>query len=61
MPLHASLLYSRNLTTFVMEFWKENAFNLDLEDEILKGALVTHQGEVVNEGVKKALSSGEDT
>ena len=32
---------------------------LHLEDEILKGALVTHQGEVVNEGVKKALSSGE--
>ncbi|MCH7872007.1 MAG: Re/Si-specific NAD(P)(+) transhydrogenase subunit alpha [Planctomycetes bacterium] len=61
MPLHASMLYSRNLTTFVMEFWKENTFNLDLEDEILKGAMVTHQGEVVNEAVKKALSSSEST
>lgn len=59
MPLHASTLYSRNLTTFIMEFWKDGKFNLDLEDEIIKGALVTHQGEVVNEGVKKALEGGE--
>lgn len=59
MPLHASLLYSRNLTTFVLEFWKDNAFNFDLEDEILKGALVTHDGEVVHEGAKKALASAE--
>ncbi len=59
MPLHASMLYSRNLTTFVMEFWKDGQFNLDLEDEIIRGALVTHQGEVLHEGVKKALEGGE--
>jgi NAD(P) transhydrogenase subunit alpha len=59
MPLHGSTLYSRNLTTFVLEFWKGNKFNLDLEDEIIKGALVTHQGEVLHEGAKRALEGGE--
>lgn len=59
MPLHASLVYSRNLTTFTLEFWKDNAFDLDLEDEIIAGALITHDGEVRHEMTKKALEGGE--
>jgi NAD(P) transhydrogenase subunit alpha len=46
MPWHASTLYSRNLTAFVLAFWKDGRFDLDLDDEILRGALVTHQGDV---------------
>jgi len=46
MPWHASTLYSRNLTAFVLAFWKDGRFLLDLDDEILRGALVTHAGEV---------------
>jgi NAD(P) transhydrogenase subunit alpha len=45
-PWHGSTLYSRNLTAFVLAFWKDGAFALDLEDEIIKGCLVTHAGEV---------------
>ncbi len=59
MPVHASLLYSRNLTSFVLEFWKDGKFDLDLEDEILKGALVTHDGQIVHEGVRQILEKGE--
>ncbi len=59
MPLHGSTLYSRNLTTFVMEFWKDEKFNLDIEDEIIAGALITHEGEVRHEPTKKALEGGE--
>ena len=59
MPLHGSTLYSRNLTTFVLEFWKENKFNLDLEDEIIAGALVTHDGQVRHEAARQALAGGE--
>lgn len=59
MPLHGSTLYSRNLTTFTLEFWKDGEFNLDLEDEIIAGALVTHAGEVRHEPTKKALEGGE--
>jgi NAD(P) transhydrogenase subunit alpha len=46
MPWHGSTLYSRNLTAFVLAFWKDGRFDLDLGDEIIKGALVTHDGEV---------------
>ncbi len=55
MPVHASQMYSRNLTSFVQEFWKDEQFNLDMEDEIIKGAMITHEGNVVNELTKAAL------
>lgn len=59
MPWHGSTLYGRNLTTFILEFWKDNQFNLDLKDEIIAGALVTHAGEVRHEPTRKALEGGE--
>ncbi len=46
-PWHASTLYSRNLTAFVLAFWKDGRFVVDLDDEIIRGALVTHRGEVL--------------
>lgn len=52
---HASLLYSRNLTAFVMAFWKDGRFALDLEDDILKEATITHGGRVVHGPTAKAL------
>ncbi len=47
---HASQLLSNNLTSLVLEFWDEEgkAFVLDLEDEIVSGCLVTHQGRIVH-------------
>lgn len=52
--VHASQMYSANLYNLVDEFWDEEAktFNLNLEDEIIQGCLVTHGGEVVNEKLK---------
>lgn len=58
MPVHASEMYARNLATFVLEFTKEGTFTLDLEDEIITGALITHDGKVVNEMTSKALEQG---
>jgi NAD(P) transhydrogenase subunit alpha len=55
MPMHASLLYSRNLTNFILEFWKDQRFNLNLDDEILKGATVTHAGEVLHAAARAGL------
>lgn len=57
MPQHASLLFGRNLTHFVLAFWneKEKRFNLDLEDEIIRGALVTHDGQVLHGPTRAAL------
>lgn len=50
-PLHASQVYAANLVALVEEFWDKTGktFNLKLEDEIIKGCLVTHGGQVVNE------------
>ncbi len=50
MPWHASTLYSRNLTAFVLAFCKDGAFTLDLDDEIIRGCLVTHGGEIRRRG-----------
>lgn len=55
-PQHASVLFSRNLTNFVLAFWKDGKFNLDLSDEILKGAVVTHNGDIVHAKTKEAAS-----
>jgi NAD(P) transhydrogenase subunit alpha len=56
-PVHASLLYSRNLTSFLVTFWKEGAFQLDWNDEILKGAVVTHDGQVMHKPTRDALAA----
>ncbi|MEP7176491.1 MAG: Re/Si-specific NAD(P)(+) transhydrogenase subunit alpha [Gemmatimonadales bacterium] len=56
MPLHASLLFSRNLTAFLLAFTKEGAFALDLDDDIQQGALVTHAGEVRHARTREALA-----
>ncbi|HCR03885.1 MAG TPA: Re/Si-specific NAD(P)(+) transhydrogenase subunit alpha [Gemmatimonadetes bacterium] len=55
MPTHASLLFSRNVTAFLMAFAEGGKFNLDLGDEIQEGALITHEGEVRHARTKEAL------
>ena len=44
LPWHASTLFSRNLTAFVLAFWKDGRFQVDPADEIQRAALVTHEG-----------------
>ena len=56
MPLHASLLFSRNLTAFLQAFTKDGAFQLDLTDDIQQGALITHAGEVRHARAREALA-----
>jgi H+-translocating NAD(P) transhydrogenase subunit alpha len=56
MPLHASLLFSRNLTAFLQAFTKDGAFQVDLNDDIQQGALITHAGEVRHARTREALA-----
>lgn len=56
MPVHASQLYARNVTELLREFLKDGALALDFEDEVIKGACVTHGGEIINDAVKSALA-----
>jgi NAD(P) transhydrogenase subunit alpha len=52
--VHASQMYSSNLINLISEFWdKDNKnFVLNLDDEIIKGCLLTHQGTIFSETLK---------
>jgi NAD(P) transhydrogenase subunit alpha len=56
-PVHASQLYARNVTELLRELVKDGAVSIDLTDEVVRGACVTHAGEVVNDAVKAALGA----
>jgi NAD(P) transhydrogenase subunit alpha len=57
MPTHASLLFSRNLTAFLLAFTKDKTFVLDQTDDIQQGALITHDGAVVSMRVREAIQN----
>jgi H+-translocating NAD(P) transhydrogenase subunit alpha len=50
----ASQMYSANLYNLIEDFWdkEQKIFKLNLEDEILKGCVITHRGEIINETIK---------
>ncbi|MBP9854691.1 MAG: Re/Si-specific NAD(P)(+) transhydrogenase subunit alpha [Candidatus Omnitrophica bacterium] len=52
---HASQMYSSNLVNLIETYWDKDAkvFKLNPEDEIIKGCLLTHQGQIVNPQLKK--------
>ncbi len=57
LAFHGSLLYSRNLAAFLLAFVKEGAFRLDLSDDILREATITHDGRVIHGPTAKALET----
>jgi NAD(P) transhydrogenase subunit alpha len=57
MPVHASQLYAKNITSFVTYLCPEGEVVLNLEDEIISGALFTHNGEIVHEPTKIAMEN----
>jgi H+-translocating NAD(P) transhydrogenase subunit alpha len=59
LPTHASTLFARNLTNFLLAFWdKENArFLPDPEDDIQKACTVTRDGRVVHAATLRALQN----
>lgn len=48
------MTYSHNISALVGHFISEGKFVVDLDDEIQKGVVVTHDGAVVNEATKGA-------
>ena len=51
----ASRVYARNLANLVALLVKDGALVVDLEDEVVRGALVAHEGRVVAEAVRARL------
>jgi NAD(P) transhydrogenase subunit alpha len=58
MPDHASSLYARNVQALLqLMVGEEGELKLDFEDEVLAGACITRDGEVVHEGAKASLEA----
>jgi len=55
-PYHASQMYARNVTAFLLHLVKEGKVQLNLKDEIIRETLVTHEGEVVSARVREFFS-----
>jgi NAD(P) transhydrogenase subunit alpha len=56
-PVHASQLYSRNITSFLSLLIKNGELQIDMNDDVVGPSCVTHQGQVVNQRVAASLSA----
>lgn len=56
LPINASQLYATNISTLLLHLATKDGFKWEMEEEITKGALITHQGELVHEFTKSILS-----
>jgi NAD(P) transhydrogenase subunit alpha len=56
MPYHASQMYARTVTSYLAHLVQGGEIRLDLNDELTRGPLVTHQGQIVHEVAKAAVA-----
>ena len=54
-PTHSSDMYSKNILSLVTHIGKEGKVELNLEDEIVQGSLITNNGEVIHQRIKDLL------
>jgi proton-translocating NAD(P)+ transhydrogenase subunit alpha len=57
MAEHASQLYARNIEALLGLMIKDGQLELDFEDEVIAGACITRDGEIVNEAAKQAAGA----
>ena len=57
-PANASQMYAKNIVTFLKHLVTDGQLQLDLEDEITSGAMLTHEGRVTNERVAALAETG---
>jgi NAD(P) transhydrogenase subunit alpha len=55
-PYHASQMYARNVSAFLLHLVKDGKLQLNREDEIVRETMLTHGGEVVNARVREFFS-----
>ncbi|MDY7014777.1 MAG: NAD(P)(+) transhydrogenase (Re/Si-specific) subunit alpha, partial [Cyanobacteriota bacterium] len=56
MPVHASQMYAKNITTFLEYLVRDGAMQLEFDDDIIAETCVTHAGEIRHQRVKEALN-----
>jgi NAD(P) transhydrogenase subunit alpha len=54
-PFHASQMFAKNVTTFLLNLVKNGKLELNMGDEIIRETLVTHDGDVVNPRIRDLL------
>jgi NAD(P) transhydrogenase subunit alpha len=54
-PFHASQMFASNVCAFLKLLVKDGALQMNLEDEIIRETLVTHEGQIVNARVRESL------
>ena len=54
-PFHASQMYAKNITTFLLNLVKDKQIQINLEDEIIRDTLICRDGQIVNARVKELL------
>jgi len=57
-PVHSSQMYSRNIAGLLLHLIKDGALDVNLDDEIVRGCLVTHGGEVLHSGARALVEAG---
>lgn len=57
MPVHASQLYAKNVTSLMQLLIKDKVLEINFEDDIVDAACITHGGEIRNQRVKDALQA----
>lgn len=55
MSVHASQLYSKNVSAFILHGYDKEKKEFNLEDEIVSGSMFIHAGEIVDERTKSAI------
>lgn len=58
-PYHASQMFSANLTALVRHIVRDGRISLNLDDEIVREILVTHEGRVVHPRIANLLSASQ--
>jgi proton-translocating NAD(P)+ transhydrogenase subunit alpha len=54
-PIHASQMYSRNITSFVLLMLKDGKLTLDFNDDIIRDTCVTHDGKILNSATRERI------
>ena len=55
MSVHASQLYAKNVSAFILHGYDKDKKEFNLEDEIMSGAMFTHKGKIVDERTKNMI------
>ena len=54
-PTHSSEMYARNILNLILHIGKEGKVTINLDDEIIKGSLITLHGIIINQRIKDLI------